>query len=48
MEMKTHPQVMVAMPGSHPAGTLQWLLCCPVCGGEAVERAGYTQGSGDH
>jgi hypothetical protein len=46
--MKTHPEVMIVVPGEHPAGTLQWLLCCPTCGEEAVDRAGWTQGGGDH
>ncbi|MGA2828723.1 MAG: hypothetical protein ABSF03_21685 [Streptosporangiaceae bacterium] len=46
--MKAHTQVLVALPGASPAGTLQWQLSCPVCGEDAVDRVGWTQGSGDH
>lgn len=39
--MKHHQQVMVALPGAHPRGTLQWQLCCPECGEDVVDRAGF-------
>jgi hypothetical protein len=39
--MKTHAQVIVPIPGAHPAGTLQWQLRCPECGDENVDRENY-------
>lgn len=43
--MKAHSQVLVPLPGAHPAGKLQWQLCCPECGEQSVDRE---DNGGDH